>query len=408
MPSRKSTIWPIVLAVRRLLDGLDARALASVDEVQQARPLEDALPFGDVEVAGPEREDLAQQLQRLVDARGRCVRAEVPAPVTDQPSRPNDPREVLAQRDLHERVALVVAQPDVEPRSVLLDEVALEEVRLADRVGDDVLDVRDLLGHPRRSARPPARAAPKYERDAAAQGVRLADVQDASRRVLHEVHAGAGRQAAQHGAQRIGKGALRAHAIDSRRGRASESPAGRPRYATPPPASSMRSSSRPRRGDVAAISSRPSHPTSAISPSCGSRSPAHRARREDEARVAGVGARRRARSRSIATVQAGLLARLADRGARAASRCARPCRRAASSSRRSTSCAPRACGPASSVHEDVGSLGAPIPSAEQPRELDGAERTQTRKVSQPEPPPTAHRLACGDAVGIGFASSSAR
>ncbi len=112
------------LAVGRLLDGLDARPLASVDVVQQAGALEDALALRDVEVAGPEREDLAQQLQRLVDARGRCVRAEVAAPVPDQPPGPHDPREVLAERDLHERVALVVAQPDVEAGPVLLDEVA--------------------------------------------------------------------------------------------------------------------------------------------------------------------------------------------------------------------------------------------------------------------------------------------
>jgi len=60
-----------------LLDRLDARTLAALDVVEEARPLEDALPLGDVEVAGAEREDAAQQLQRLVDARGGGVRAEI-------------------------------------------------------------------------------------------------------------------------------------------------------------------------------------------------------------------------------------------------------------------------------------------------------------------------------------------
>ena len=203
-------------AVVGLRDGLDARALASVDVVEQARPLEHALALGDVEVAGAEREDLAQQLQRLVDARGRCVRAEVAAAVAHQAPRPDDAREVLAQRDLHERVALVVAQPDVEPRAMLLDQVRLEQVRLADRVGDDVIDVRDLGHHADdASVLRPARA--EVGAHAAPQRVRLADVQDPAGGVLHEVHARAGRKPAQHGTQLIGEGALRAHAIDSRR-----------------------------------------------------------------------------------------------------------------------------------------------------------------------------------------------
>ena len=41
------------LAVVPLLDRLDAGSLAAVDVVQEARPLEDTLALGDVEVAGP-------------------------------------------------------------------------------------------------------------------------------------------------------------------------------------------------------------------------------------------------------------------------------------------------------------------------------------------------------------------
>ena len=198
------------LPIRRLLDRLDARPLASVDEVEQAGPFEDALAVGDVEVAGPEREDLAEELQRLVDARGRGIRAEVAAAVADEPPRAHDPRKVLAERDLHERVALVVPETDVEARPMLLDEVALEEVGLADGVGDDVVDVRDVADHPA-DADVLGRPLPEVGAHAAPERVRLADVQDAPARVLHQVDARAGRQAPQHGAQRLGECALRAH-----------------------------------------------------------------------------------------------------------------------------------------------------------------------------------------------------
>src|SRR5439155_12124907 len=122
-------------------DGLDARPLAPVDVVQQAGPFEDALPFRDLQVAGAEREDLAQQLERLVDARRGCIRPEIAAAVAGELSSADDAREVLAQGDLDERVALIVAQPDVEARPMLLDEVVLEKIGLANRVGDDVLDI---------------------------------------------------------------------------------------------------------------------------------------------------------------------------------------------------------------------------------------------------------------------------
>ncbi len=199
------------LAVLGLRDGLDARPLAAVDVVEQAGPLEDPLPLRDVEVAGAEREDLAQQLQRLVHAGCRCVRAEVATPVALEGARAHDAGEVLAQRDLHERIALVVPQPDVEARSVLLDEVRLEQVRLRHRVGDDVLDVGDLGHHPAypsilRSARTEVRTHP------AAEHIGLADVQHAPVGVLHEVDTRTCREAAQDRAQRVGKRTLRAHA----------------------------------------------------------------------------------------------------------------------------------------------------------------------------------------------------
>ena len=77
-----------------------------------------------------------------------------------------DAREVLVEADGDVGVRLVVAQPDVEARPVLLDEVLLREERLGLRVDDerlDVVDERAQLG-----------AAGEVRRDALADRLRLA------------------------------------------------------------------------------------------------------------------------------------------------------------------------------------------------------------------------------------------
>ena len=121
-----------VVAIRGLVDGLDARALAALDVVQEAWPRERPLALGDVDRAGAEREDPADEVHRLVDAARRRVRPEVAAAVGRQLAGPLDAREVVGERDLDERVGLVVLEADVEARLEALDEVRLEEERLAD------------------------------------------------------------------------------------------------------------------------------------------------------------------------------------------------------------------------------------------------------------------------------------
>ena len=83
-----------------LRDGLDAGALAALDVVQEAGPLEGPLAVADVDRAGPEREEPPDEVHRLVDARGRGVRPEVAAAVLGQLPGPLDPREVVAEGDL--------------------------------------------------------------------------------------------------------------------------------------------------------------------------------------------------------------------------------------------------------------------------------------------------------------------
>ena len=191
-----------VLPVVVLGDGRDARALAALDVIQEARTLEGADAVLDVDRAGPEREEPADQVHQFVDARRRGVRPEVAAAVVDQLARPLDPRELVAEGDLDVRVALVVLEPDVEARPVALDQVGFEQQGLRDRVGlghldvdDPVDDAADAVDLAARRLLLPVRA------DATAQALRLADVDDVAARVLHEIDAGLVGQLGQRGGE---------------------------------------------------------------------------------------------------------------------------------------------------------------------------------------------------------------
>ena len=147
-----------VLAVLLLRDVADAGRPAALDEVVEARAAGRAARLG--AVAGAVLEDLAEQVERLAHALGVRERAEVGAAAAVLLAREVDPREVLVQRDRDVGVRLVVAQPDVEARPVLADEVLLGEQRLGLGLGDDEVD-------PRRSASSmPARprASPGFEK----------------------------------------------------------------------------------------------------------------------------------------------------------------------------------------------------------------------------------------------------
>ena len=113
-----------VLAVRGLVDGFDAGALAALDVIEQTGAVERPLPFPDVDGAGAEREQPPDEVHRLVDAARRGIGPEVAAAVGRQLAGPLDAREVIPERDLDERVALVILEPDVEAGLVALDQVA--------------------------------------------------------------------------------------------------------------------------------------------------------------------------------------------------------------------------------------------------------------------------------------------
>ena len=131
------------LAVLLLGDVADARRLAALDVVVEARAAGRAPRLRSL--AGAVQEDLAEQVERLAHALRVRVRAEVGAVAAVALAREVDAREVLVERDRDVRVRLVVAQPDVEARPVLLDEVLLGEQRLGLGARHDELDALDLV-----------------------------------------------------------------------------------------------------------------------------------------------------------------------------------------------------------------------------------------------------------------------
>ena len=115
------------------------------------------------------------------------VRAEVGALALVALAREVDAREVLVEADRDVGIGLVVAQPDVEPRLVLLDEVLLGEQRLGLGDDDERLDVVDLLASAR-SCRTIV-GLREVAGDPLADRLRLADVDDAPAGVAEQVDA---------------------------------------------------------------------------------------------------------------------------------------------------------------------------------------------------------------------------
>ena len=157
--SRRSSRWTIVVGVaveeveqlarparrsRSLSISPTHGPRALLDVEQQARPARAAGGWLNLlSRAGADRERAQQQVERLADGVGVGVRAEVADALALAAPHHHRPRPLVVEGDGEERVALVVAQPDVEPGPVLLDEAVLEHQRL-DLVAH--LDPLDRLG----------------------------------------------------------------------------------------------------------------------------------------------------------------------------------------------------------------------------------------------------------------------
>ena len=165
-----------------------ARAQAALDVELQAgtrmKAREIDLARGNQKIAVDEIDDAIREV-------GGEVRAVVGAAVFAQAARDVDARPALAQRELHVRISLVVAQQDVEARLALLDEIVFERQRFFVVGDDDVVNV-DGFAHQCAGLRVLPAAFVEVAGDAAAQVLRLAHIDDFAFGVFVEIHAGLG------------------------------------------------------------------------------------------------------------------------------------------------------------------------------------------------------------------------
>src|SRR6185436_18700860 len=122
-------------------------------------------------------EDLLQQRHPLAYGARTRERPEVPVLAIELAAMEAKLREALAG-EAHVRVALVVAKEDVVAGLVRLDQVVLEQQRLALRARDRRLDARDVPQH-RRDPRL-VRALLEIARHAFLEIARLADIERAA------------------------------------------------------------------------------------------------------------------------------------------------------------------------------------------------------------------------------------
>jgi hypothetical protein len=192
-----------VLAVRVPVDRQDARAEAALDLVLDAR----TAPVPEDRVAArAEREHLPNGVERVAYRRRAGEWAEIAAPVLDDAPRDEDARPRVLQGHLDADVALVVLQPDVVARLVLLDQVVLEDERFLVARGHQRLEVRETVDEEAHLAA--LVSAAEIRADARAEVRRLADVDHLPVPVLQQVHARARRHGREAVVQRarLGRG----------------------------------------------------------------------------------------------------------------------------------------------------------------------------------------------------------
>jgi hypothetical protein len=139
-------------------------------------------------VAGAHGEDAPDDPQRLAQRGDIGVGPEEAGAGQRHPAHHQHPRKRLCQRHGDARIALVVGEPDVEARLVLLDEVVLEQEGLRLARHDDRLQVGDLPDQ----GGPLGRVAgigTDVAGHAGAQVLRFAHVQDLACRAFPEIHA---------------------------------------------------------------------------------------------------------------------------------------------------------------------------------------------------------------------------
>jgi hypothetical protein len=181
--------------VRLVGDPAAARRSAAADRVLEAGPALAPVAAEHRIAAGAQREDPLQRAERAAQPGARGVRAEVERSVARELPRLGEAWIGLGRVEAEREVLLVVAQPHVEARLVLLDQLVLEEQRLLHVRGGDHLEVGDAV-HQERNLVAAVAAAVEVAAHARAQALRLADVEHGPLGVAEDVDAGLDRQRA--------------------------------------------------------------------------------------------------------------------------------------------------------------------------------------------------------------------
>ena len=111
-------------------DLIDAGPRTLFDMEEQARAAELRVPFQLVVRACAHRKRPEQEVERLPDRIGMTEGTEIPHALALLPSHDPGPRPFIGLGDRKKRVALVIDEANVEPRSMLFDERILEHERL--------------------------------------------------------------------------------------------------------------------------------------------------------------------------------------------------------------------------------------------------------------------------------------
>ena len=175
------------VALRR--DQSDAGRRAALDLILQAGSGA-VIEIGVIAIAHAEQP--LQLLQGLAYRAGRRIRPEEAPGLLARSAIKVEPRKIVLRLQMQVGKTLVIAQHDVEARTVLLDEVELEQQRLGIGIGDGDFHVRGLRDQRLHLRLDVARL--KVGSDAALEIARLADVENVALGVEHAIHAGTARQ----------------------------------------------------------------------------------------------------------------------------------------------------------------------------------------------------------------------
>jgi hypothetical protein len=181
------------VVVGLVADQPDAGCGAAADRVLDAGPTLAPVALEAGIRTGAQRKDPLQLAQGVAQRVARGVGTEVDRPIAREAPRLPETGIRLARVDLEAEVVLVVAQPHVVARAVLLDQLVLEEQRLLDARGDDHLDVVDAR-YQKVHLLPTVSPRAKIGAYARPQALGLADVEDRPARAAEQIDAGLGRE----------------------------------------------------------------------------------------------------------------------------------------------------------------------------------------------------------------------